>query len=188
MIHNDIENLYFNWLMELAFPNKEFQERYHSLLNQLYSAQFMWDKQTPLDENRYIDGVDLRTSFAYRLKIPQEVVDECIQGPCSILEMVCALGVRIDNDIMANYYTGDDHGYFWIQKMLKNLDLLQYDDLHWDFAVVELKLNNFLNKNYSKEGFGGLFYIPNSEKDMRSLNIWDQMCYYICKNYYEKET
>ena len=102
--------------------------------------------------------------------------------------MICALGIRIDNDIMATYYTGYDHGYFWIQKMLKNLNILQYDDLNFDEDAVRRKIDNFLQRRYSENGFGGLFYVPNSEKDMRSMNIWDQMCYYIYVNYYEKET
>lgn len=188
MIHNDVEDLYFKWLSTLVFPNEKIQEDYSELLNFLYETQYIWDPSAPLDENRYIDGINLRESFAYKLKIPKGIVSESIQGPCSILEMICALGIRIDNDIMANYYTGYDHGYFWIQKMLKSLNILQYNNPNWDRSIVEDKICAFLQKRYSDDGFGGLFYIPKSEKDMRSLNIWDQMCYYICKNYYEKET
>lgn len=187
MIHNNVEDLYFKWLSTLAFPNERIQENYSELLNTLYETQYIWDKATPLDENRYIDGLDLRESFSYKLKIPKYIVSDSIKGPCSMLEMVCALGVRIDNDIMATYYTGYDHGYFWIQKMLKNLDILQYDNSNWDRRIVEEKLLAFNQKRYSEEGFGGLFYIPDSEKNMRLLNIWDQMCYYIMKNFYKKE-
>ena len=157
-------------------------------MNLLYEIEYVWNPNIPLDENRYIDGINLRESFSYKSKIPSDIVQNSIQGPCNILEMICALGIRIDNDIMATYYTGYDHGYFWIQKMLKNLNILQYDDLNFDEDAVRRKIGNFLQRRYSENGFGGLFYVPNSEKDMRSMNIWDQMCYYIYVNYYEKET
>lgn len=188
MIHNDVEDLYFKWLSTLVFPNEEIQRNYIELLNLLHEIRYVWDPNIPLDENRYIDGLNLRESFSYKSKIPSDIVQNSIQGPCNILEMICALGIRIDNDIMATYYTGYDHGYFWIQKMLKNLNILQYDDLNFDEDAIRLKIDNFLHRKYSENGFGGLFYIPNSEKDMRSMNIWDQMCYYIYVNYYEKET
>ena len=188
MIHNDVEDLYFKWLSALVFPNEEIQRNYIGLLNLLYEIRYVWDPNIPLDENRYIDGIDLRESFSYKSKIPSGIVKNSIQGPCNILEMICALGIRIDNDIMATYYTGYDHGYFWIQKMLKNLNILQYDDSKFDENAIRVKINDFLQRRYSENGFGGLFYVPNSEKDMRSMNIWDQMCYYIYANYYEKET
>ena len=188
MIHNDVEDLYFKWLSTLVFPNEEIQRNYIGLLNLLYEIEYIWNQNIPLDENRYIDGINLRESFSYKSKIPSDIVQNSIQGPCNILEMICELGLRIDNDIMATYYTGYDHGYFWIQKMLKNLNILQYDDLNFDEDAVRRKIDNFLKRRYSENGFGGLFYVPNSEKDMRSMNIWDQMCYYIYVNYYEKET
>ena len=188
MIHNDVEDLYFKWLSTLVFPNEGIQRNYIGLLNLLYEIEYVWNPNIPLDENRYIDGINLRESFSYKSKIPSDIVQNSIQGPCNILEMICALGIRIDNDIMATYYTGYDHGYFWIQKMLKNLNILQYDDLNFDEDAVRRKIDNFLQRRYSENGFGGLFYVPNSEKDMRSMNIWDQMCYYIYVNYYEKET
>lgn len=188
MIHNDVEDLYFKWLSALVFPNEEIQRNYIGLLNLLYEIRYVWNPNIPLDENRYIDGINLRESFSYKSKIPSDIVKNSIQGPCNILEMICALGIRIDNDIMATYYTGYDHGYFWIQKMLKNLNILQYDDSNFDENAIRVKINDFLQRRYSENGFGGLFYVLNSEKDMRSMNIWDQMCYYIYSNYYEKET
>ena len=171
MIHNDVEDLYFKWLSTLVFPNEEIQRNYIGLLNLLYEIRYVWDPNIPLDENRYIDGINLRESFSYKSKIPSDIVQNSIQGPCNILEMICALGIRIDNDIMATYYTGYDHGYFWIQKMLKNLNILQYDDLNFDEDAIRCKIDNFLHRRYSENGFGGLFYVPNSEKDMRRAKV-----------------
>ena len=155
MIHNDVEDLYFKWLSTLVFPNEEIQRNYIGLLNLLYEIEYVWNPNIPLDENRYIDGINLRESFSYKSKIPSDIVQNSIQGPCNILEMICALGIRIDNDIMATYYTGYDHGYFWIQKMLKNLNILQYDDLNFDEDAVRRKIDNFLQRRYSENGFGG---------------------------------
>lgn len=187
MIHNDIEELYYKWLTALAFPNETFQEQYADLLILLYETPYEWDRRFPLDENRYIDGVNLRDSFAYKMKLPQELISASITGPCNMLEMLCAFGVRIDNDIMANPSTGYDHGYYWIQKMMNSLGILRYSKMYWDQYEVQQILTNFMKGNYSADGDGGLFYMPNSEKDLRAMSIWDQMCYYICKNYYEKE-
>lgn len=187
MIHNDVEALYFTWLSTLAFPNEKFQECYSNLLTQLYETPYEWDRSRPLDENRYIDGLDLRRSFAYKLRLPEEIVYGAIDGPCNMLEMICALGIRIDNDIMANTATGYDHGYYWIQEMLRSLGLLHYENSTYDFDAVSKIILDFHAKNYSADGQGGLFYIPNSQKDLRTMNIWDQMCYYICQKYYKQE-
>jgi hypothetical protein len=187
MIHNDIEALYFTWLSTLAFPNEEFQKSYSNLLTQLYETPYKWDRTQPLDENRYVDGLNLRETFAYKTKLPEDIVYSSIEGPCSMLEMLCALGVRIDNDIMANTATGYDHGYYWIQEMMRNLGVLRYENSYWNSGAVATIISDFHAKNYSADGLGGLFYIPNSQRDLRTMNIWDQMCYYICRNYYEKE-
>lgn len=187
MIHNDIDALYFTWLSTLAFPNEEFQKNYSSLLTQLYETPYEWDRTQPLDENRYVDGLNLRETFAYKMKLPEDIVYGAIEGPCSMLEMLCAFGVRIDNDIMANTATGYDHGYYWIQKMMRNLGVLRYENSYWNSGAVAAIISDFHAKNYSADGLGGLFYIPNSQRDLRTMNIWDQMCYYICQNYYEKE-
>ncbi len=187
MIHNDIEELYYKWLMALAFPNEAFQDQYSDLLMLLYETPYEWDKRFPLDENRYIDGLNLRASFAYKTRLPLQIVSESIVGPCNMLEMLCAFGVRIDNDIMANPATGYDHGYYWVQRMLKSLGVLRYSKNAWSPYEVRHALTNFMARNYAANGNGGLFYISDSEKDLRAMSIWDQMCYYICKNYYEKE-
>ncbi len=187
MIHNDIEALYFTWLETLVFPNKAFQESYSKLLTQLYKTPYEWDRTQPLDENRYVDGLNLRESFAYKMKLPEDVIHDAVQGPCNMLEMLCALGVRIDNDIMANSATGYDHGYYWIQEMMRNLGLLRYENNYWDHDAVATVISDFHAKNFAADGLGGLFYIPRSQRDLRTMSIWDQMCYYICRNYYEKE-
>lgn len=187
MIHNDIEALYFTWLATLAFPNESFQGSYSKLLLQLYDTPYEWDRAQPLDENRYVDGLNLRESFAYKMKLPEDVVHDAIVGRCSMLEMLCALGVRIDNDIMANPSTGYDHGYYWIQEMLGNLGLLHYENDYWDHDAVATIISDFYSKNFAADGLGGLFYIPGSQRDLRTMNVWEQMCYYICQNYYKKE-
>lgn len=187
MIHNDIEALYFTWLATLAFPNETFQENYSKLLTQLYETPYEWDRTQPLDENRYVDGLNLRESFAYKMKLPEDVVHDAIVGPCNMLEMLCALGVRIDNDIMANPATGYDHGYYWIQEMMRNLGLLRYENNYWDHDAVATIISDFHSKNFAADGLGGLFYIPGSQRDLRTMNVWEQMCYYICQNYYKKE-
>ena len=193
MIDNLFEKLYFEWLSTLAFPNKIKRSGYSNLLYLLYTTPFYYDqRKQPLDENRYKDGVYLRTLFIQKMNIPEETIIKKNNTlfseyySCNVLEMVCALANRISNDIMADYGREETTDY-WIQLMLSNLDILQFSDYNWQPNEVIGRLVNFMDRNYERDGRGGLFILRDGRFDTRRMNIWDIMSRYITENYYNKE-
>lgn len=191
---NVFKNLYFEWLSALAFPSKLERERHSAMLALLHGYRFIFDKKNhPLDENRCQDGIYLRTIFMQRMDVPQDVFSDkdisewLMERPCSCLEMICSLANRISNDIMADYENPDTIAY-WIQLMLSNLHILDSTNDNYDaLQYVGYSALNFMNRDYAKNGEGGLFVLKDPKCDARTMDIWEIMSKYIMENYYNKE-
>lgn len=164
---------YFDWL------SSHFNDsgRYSLLFMKLYSTPFEWF--IPFDENRAGDGINLRYRFGREVGIPDPVIcTELDNRPCSVLEMMIALGLRIDEQIMGD---SANNASQWISDMLTNLGLSQYTNEFYDEPKVERIIDAFLNRKYTRTGKGGLFEIPDLpyDRDMRTVEIWCQMCWYL---------
>lgn len=147
---------------------------YRKLLSKLHDVQFV--ALMPRDNNRISDGIDLRSRYA-----SYDEADTYLSradGGCSVLEMMVALAIRCEEDIMHNPLMGDrTQQWFW--KMIVNLGLGGMRDEFYDEQQADDILSRFIHRDYSSEGRGGLFVARNCPHDMRSLEIWDQMCWYI---------
>ena len=66
---------------------------------------------------------------------------------------------------------------FWI--MLDNLGLSEMDDMHFDINIVEQAVDRFLDRDYMADGDGGLFILEFPRRDLRGVEIWYQMCWYL---------
>lgn len=52
-------------------------------------------------------------------------------------------------------------------------------DGRFDRDYVDEVLSRFLNRDYARNGEGGLFTVRQSGQDMRSVEIWYQMSRYL---------
>ena len=52
------------------------------------------------------------------------------------------------------------------------------DDIRFDERYVDEVIDIFLNREYAENGEGGLFTV-NGYEDMRTVEIWYQMCWYL---------
>lgn len=172
---NDIINEYFEWLYNYVCKGRTHQNvSYRKLFAQLHGIEFIFT--IPNDINRARDGVDLRYRFAMYKE--DETVLDCLDGPCSVLEMMVALSVRAEESIMDNTMYGDRTGqWFWC--MMQNLGIGNMTDEIYDKDIVNECISIFLTRNYEADGRGGLFYIRNCEEDLRKMEIWIQMCWYL---------
>ena len=164
---------YFDWL------SSKFHDcnKYSLLFMKLYSTNFEWF--IPFDENRAGDGINLRYRFGRENDIPDPVICATLDDrPCSILEMMIALGLRIEEQIMGDAM---DQASQWIGDMLKNLGLAEYTNTNYNEEEVDRIIYIFLNRKYSRTGKGGLFEVPDLslDRDMRTAEIWCQMCWYL---------
>ena len=179
MIHEKIINEYFEWLFNLVCGER-FSENisYRKLLMTLHSVEFTYF--VPNDENRASDGEDLRYRFAITQGYDdaEDFVLLALEGPCSVLEMMVALSMRCEENIMDDPHIGDRTGQ-WFWEMISSLGLrTQFDD-RFDEARVNEAITKFLNRDYEPNGRGGLFTIKNCPLDMREIEIWVQMWRFI---------
>lgn len=176
MIFGDrINNEYFEWLCELI-DSKRFSKQvsYRKLLMHLHNIEFTW--VIPMDENRADDGIQLRRRYA--LYCDDMSLTDYILGPCSVLEMMVALAIRCEETIMDDTAMGDRTGQ-WFWGMVHNLGLSPMTDPKFDRAFVDDIIARFLNREYEPNGRGGLFTVRHCNHDLRTVEIWWQLSWYL---------
>lgn len=178
MPFDDIEKEYFDWLYDYVCKGRANQHvSYEKVFRYLHEVEFTFSISN--DVNRAVDGTDLRYRFA--LQKGEERIEEMLRGPCSVLEMMVALAIRCEESIMDDTRYGDRTGqWFWI--MMRNLCIDGMTDDIFDIEYVEYCINSFLNREYEPDGYGGLFYIKNCREDLRDVEIWTQLCWFL-ENY-----
>ena len=171
----DVTSEYFEWLVDKVCDGRYGKHiSYRRLLMYLHQTEFQYSILR--DENRAEDGVDLRYRFACSIERPE--LSEELDGPCSILEMMVALAIRCEECIMDNPANGDRTGQ-WFWGMIVSLGLGSMYDNRFDKSFVDNVVDTFLNREYSPNGKGGLFTIKNCDYDLRGVEIWRQLCWYI---------
>ncbi len=165
MFYKDmVTNDYFYWLVGIISDGHE--GSYTLLLKQLFETTFVYSLER--DANRAHDGLDLRDTYSYEMG-----GDLDIPNGCSVLEMMIALSIRCETDVMYNPSLGDcTNRWFWL--MIESLGLIGMTDRHFDEVKVRTVLMNFMNRQYETDGRGSLFYIPGS-RGMENEEIWYQM-------------
>lgn len=171
-----IRNSYFDWLVKIVTENRYDNDiSYRKLLKHLYNTEFIYS--IPRDSNRAEDGKDLRYRFS-RTSSKWRDADLYLDGPCSVLEMMVALAIRCEESIMTDTHYGDRTGqWFWV--MITSLGLGAMRDDIYDEEYVENCLIRFLNHDYEPNGKGGLFTIRGIKEDLRKVEIWYQLCWYL---------
>ena len=92
--------------------------------------------------------------------------------------MMIALSIRCEETIMDDPKIGDRTGQ-WFWGMISNLGLSSMIDKRFDEEYVWYNIERFLNRDYEADGKGGLFTIKNTNRDLRKVEIWIQLCWYL---------
>lgn len=176
MYRHRLNDEYFEWLYALVCDNRYSKSiSYRKLLRYLFDTEFVYTIRR--DRNREQDGLCLRDRFVDD-KGYEPHMSEWIDGPCSILEMMVALANRCEETIMDDPAIGDRTGQ-WFWGMIKSLGLGDMYDTLFDEEYVEDTVVRFLDRDYEPDGRGGLFTVRNAFRDMRDIEIWNQMHDYI---------
>lgn len=174
---NSMFDEYFEWIYDrvVGVPG------YSRLLDHLNGIPYLpsWNPDEKdlelMDENRVTDGLTLRYDFAYANGYPNTIIDRVFSDSvCSVLELMAALAIRCEEDIMDDPDYGDRTSV-WFMYMLRSLKLEYQTDDTFDPVYVDDVIGAFLSRRYSREGDGGLFYVPGVDQDMRKLDLWYQM-------------
>lgn len=182
-MQDEIKNEYFEWLYNMVCQNRySGPTSFRKLLMYLHSVEFRYSIRE--DENRAEDGLDLRWRFAcvgeytFSRAVNHYYVADCIDGPCSVLEMMVGLAVRCEENIMDDPAIGDRTAQ-WFWGMVTSLGLGAMIDSRFDKGRAEEIVERFLNREYESNGKGGLFTIKDSDCDLRDIEIWRQLCRYL---------
>lgn len=174
---------YYNWLTSLVCKKNDIYnaKNYSNVLENLYNEEFYW--LIPLDGNRARDGLALRTRYLserWTSIDSKEAADPIghLEGKCSVLEMLIAMCIRVETEIMYDPNIGDRTG-MWFWQILKNLGLDNLSDNNYHDSTFYGILDIFLNRMYQPDGRGGPFYIPNTTYDLRKVEFWFQMNLYL---------
>lgn len=170
-----IKSDYFEWLYDLMCKGR-FADTitYRKLFTYLHDTEFTYF--IPHDENRAEDGISLR--YRYCLYHKCENLEYCLDGPCSVLEMMIALAIRCEERIMADPEKGDRTAQ-WFWEMISSLGLSSMTDYNFNERIVNDVIFNFLTRKYMANGKGGLFTIREWDRDARDAEIWHQLMAYL---------
>lgn len=174
----DLDQEYYEWLCSFTKTKVNRQVKliktYEKLLEILHYHEFI--SLVPHDENRIEDGLSLRWRFSNEKGVKYNPTDRC-----SILEMLVALSLRCEEQIMDDPEIGNRTSH-WFWLMVRNMGLFKYSDDKFKSnttKIIEEKIDKFVNREYNQDGKGGLFIIDNCKYDLRKVEIWYQMCWYL---------
>lgn len=177
MIRHRIRQEYFDWLCDIVCDNRFPRDiRFTKLLNFLHHSEFIW--MLPRDEDRALNGMSLRYRFRCEVYRHDEEIEYYLDGPCSILEMMVALSLDCEENIMSDPNIGDRTGQ-WFWYMITNLGLGSMTDSRFDERYVSDVILRFINRDYEPNGKGGLFTVRHCDHDLRDIEIWVQLCWYL---------
>lgn len=133
-----------------------------------------------MDKNRAGDGKALIDRYVRET----ESISSFFDIPCSVLEMMVALCIRLETHIL---YNPEDNSHikwlFW--EMIRSMGLLSMNDDNFDERAASACVYTMLEHTFRPDGKGGLFTVPGST-DMRDKEIWYQAMSWL--NYkYEEE-
>ena len=165
---------YIHWVLKdrLGLNEKEIKKNLY-VVTALANVEFVW--RHPMDENRAIDGLDLRSDFEYETG---EYLDKSsgLSAQCTVFEMLAALAIRCENQLMRNSLIGDRTSK-WFFEFLDNLGVLDCDE-----RDIEYNCEQFM------DGKKDMF--PLKRKGIKQSNeqIWKQLMAYINENYNEEDS
>lgn len=173
-IEDKVKKDYFNWMYDMMCDGRFAPEiSYRNLFEFLHEVEFVYS--VPHDKNRASDGVSLR--YKYCCMNECEDLERHLTGPCSVLEMLVALSIHIEH-LMASTAKGDRTAQ-WFWGMITNLGLGSMCDSNYNEWLVNDVITRFLNREYDRNGKGGLFTVKGWDRDARDAEIWHQLMAYL---------
>lgn len=173
-----LNDLYLEWLYENfigAISNKNPNSSYWKLTKQLYTMEFAWSIRH--DAHRAEDGKALRHDFINACDI-QDVEVNWLQENCTVLEMLIGLACR------ASFEDGEEPGN-WFWKFLNNLGIQSFNDRVYPRIVeeeVDAIVRRLLDREYDKNGVGGLFPLKHARRDQTQVELFYQLQAFLLEN------
>jgi hypothetical protein len=162
---------YLRWLEpQIRDEQDDHSRSYWELLGLMFNKEFVW--LVPNDDNRIVDGLDLRMEFCDEQDISSDALRDL--GPCSFLEVLIGLSRRL-----AFAAGGRAPGWAW--QLLSNLELHRMADPldRRKARKAEEILDAVIWRTYLPNGQGGFFPLIDFEEDQTQVELWYQMSAFI---------
>lgn len=163
---------YKDWLLDRVHFDKN---GYEKLMDDLHERDFTW--KLDRDDNRAEDGMFLRDEFFYENYLRNASFDR----GCSVLEMLVALSMRIDNEYIGDPEDPHPEMIFW--EMIENLGLGGCTDRRYDSYYVNDRLTIWMERKFDYDGNQSIFPLKKAVRDQTEAEIWSQMNEYLSENY-----
>lgn len=159
--------------------NLERFTKFSRLFEILHNIEFRYVMER--DENREADGMNLRDDYTIPDDYSIEQVGTFMDRRVSVLEVLIALAIRVDDDYIGD--PNEEHPEVFFMEMLENLGLSAFKWKQYNENNVRKIVNVWLDREFARNGVGSPFPLYNSRRDQRTLEIWDQMKAYINERY-----
>jgi hypothetical protein len=169
----ELKENYLRWLEAQLKDEHGPEKSFWDLLNLMFEKPFGWLDHVPMDENRAVDGTDLRVDFAHSIGRRPETVKELF-GPCTFVELIIGLSRR-----MAFVAGGSAPGWAW--QLLQNLEMHRLSDPLTPSKArrADEIMDRVIQRTYRPDGTGGLFPLAWPEEDQRKVELWYQLNSFI---------
>lgn len=164
-------NAYREWLIGKIYTKNT--DKYRNLLNKLFELPF--ESHLGRDDDRAEDGLMLR------YESPCIYSEELAFRECSVLEMLIALSIRIDEEYVGEPGYPHPEKIFW--ELISNLGLDLFDDKNFSQTEVFKIVSRWILREFDDNGDGSIFPLRYTTRDQRYVEIWSQMQEYLSENY-----
>ena len=130
MLTSATSSTYIEWLVrdKLGLTDKEWKT-YNFLINSLAKIEFI--SIHPQDENRASDGLELRKQFTDETGYFLDGTSG-LPVKCSMLELLAALAIKVENRLMRNISIGDRTSK-WFFIMIENMGCSNITNTNWKY-------------------------------------------------------
>lgn len=167
---------YIEWMKGIIYEKRKIHD-FEYLISTLARTPFIYD--IPMDGNRVEDAIALRYRFADESYVDRLEIKRLDDVQVSVLEVLLALSIRCQETIMDGTDEENDTLAKWFWIMLDNLGLSQMNDAHFNESEAMEIIDRLLLRQYEPDGRGGLFTVNKKDIDMRDVEIWYQMLWYL---------
>lgn len=181
MRNNDILYKYETHLYEKVENDSHDIADYSKLLDTLFRIPFR--SYIYMDNNRMEDASDMRFDYISELFNSKEDTSIIEDRYISVLEVLIALAIRMEKDILCDPMSENDHSsdHFWV--FLRNLGVENDTNDDYFEENVRKKCEIWMTREYDFNGNGSIFPLKGNKNDARKMEIWTQMNIYILENY-----
>lgn len=170
---------YLEWLSDIINLYSPEHEDYSSLIKYMFGYEFRYTIER--DECRVKDAINLLyMRYMDEYDLPYDI-SRLYDRSSSVLEVLIALSIRCERDIMGEPDEYEDDKWFWI--MLENLGLDNCTNDVFDEEIVDYILSKWLDRRFAYNGNGSIFPLKHTNNNQKFVEIWYQMSEYLEENY-----